>query len=103
GPVDLALARGGDEPKLLEFYHCLVDLGQKRTGCHRNDDVIWRFPTQLLHCFIEERLRAFGVIRTDVDVDEGPTVFRGHFAAEAVVLVVWAPDSLSGCSVDQGG
>ena len=78
----------GDQAQLLQFVQSLPDLGQQRSGSHRDDDLVGCGPIQLFHYLIGQRLGAFGVVRTDVDVHEGPSLLAGDLTAQAVNVIV---------------
>src|SRR5439155_20025949 len=93
-PVDKA------EPgKLLD---ALGDLRVKRTTGKRHDAVVRRAPAELLAHFVAERLAAFGVVWSHVDVHKGPRVFVAYFAAEPVDFVVAAVDGHQRRRIDCG-
>ena len=90
--VDFAFRFRG-QSDLVKFVGGFPDFRQERSARHGDDDVIWRFPTQLFHRLVEKGLGSFGIIRTDVDVDEGPFIFGADFAAESIDFVVSAADA----------
>ena len=78
------------------------DPGQQRAAGHRRDDVIRIAPAKLLHDLEPVRLRAFGVVRPQVDVHEAPAVAIRHLRAEAVHVVVGAGDGENRRVEDRG-
>src|SRR5712692_8468917 len=58
-------------------------------------------PSELLRHLEAERLRTLGVIWTQVDIDECPSVLVGDFAAEAIDVVVIAANRDDLRSVDR--
>jgi hypothetical protein len=81
-----------DQAEFLQFVEALPDLAVQRARGQRHDAVVRRLPAQLLRHLVAERLRAFGVVRAHVDVDEGPLVLVAQLGAEAVHVVVRAVD-----------
>ena len=79
-----------DQADLVQLVERLVDLADQAAAGHRADDVLRRPPAQLLGDLEADRLRALGVERPQVDVDEAPAVLEGDLRAEAIDLVVGA-------------
>src|SRR5580704_6084213 len=79
-----------DEPDFLHLLKRLGDFRQNRSARGRHYNVIWQAPAKLLRHFEAEGLRALGVERPQVDIDEGPAVLVRDFAAQAVHVVVVA-------------
>jgi hypothetical protein len=74
------------------YFHHLVepslDLGEQRPAGDRNDNVVGRFPAELLDDLEGQRLGALGVVGADVDVDERPVELTGDLRAQTVDVVV---------------
>ena len=68
----------------------LPDFRQERAGRHRDDHLVRRAPAELFHGLERQRLRPFGIVGADVDIDERPAMFAGDFAAEPIDIVVIA-------------
>ena len=69
-----------------------VDLREQRPARDRHHHVVGKPPAQLLRGLEAERLRPLGIVRAHVHVHERPRQRVGDLAAEAVHLVVVAPD-----------
>ena len=82
-----------DQAEQDQFIKRLLDLGDQRPARHRDDDVVRQTPSQLLGDFVAHRLRAFGVVRTQVDVHESPAMLVGNLRAQTVHVVVAAVDA----------
>src|SRR5919204_3256018 len=82
-----------DQTNGLELAEALMHLGEQRTAGDRHDDTVGQAPAELLGNFEGQRLRAFRVVRAQVDIDEGPAVQVADLAAETVGVVVIAVDS----------
>ncbi len=75
---------------------------QERAAGDRRHDVLRVAPAELLDDLEPHRLRALGVVRPQVDVDEAPAVAIGHLRAQAVHIVVGAGDAENGRLEDGG-
>src|SRR5262249_15150952 len=75
------------------FFEGLRDLGQDCAAGSRDHDVIRQFPSQLFRDFEAKGLRALGVVRSQVDIDERPSILVRDFAAEAIHVVVVATNN----------
>src|SRR5688572_3904629 len=71
-----------DEADLRKLPKAAKDARQQRTAGHRGDDMPRIAPTELLDDLEPHGLRAFGVIRPQVDVDESPAVPIRHLRAQ---------------------
>src|SRR3972149_162203 len=67
-----------DKAQGMELLEGLVYLGYERAAGHGHDDVVREPPAELLRYLVAEGLGALGVVRPDVDVDEGPAVLSGY-------------------------
>ncbi len=63
---------GSTQPKMSQFAERLGDFTDQRATSHRDDHVVWQFPAKLLGNFVAVRLGAFGVIGTEIHVDQSP-------------------------------
>src|SRR5262249_17302890 len=63
-----------------------------RSAGNRRNEVLRVAPSELFDDLEPDRLRALGVVRTQVDVDESPAVAIGHLGAQPVHVVVGAGD-----------
>src|SRR5207253_2349544 len=72
-------------------------------GGYRDHYVIGCPPAELLDDFERQRLAAFGIERTQVDVDDGPAILVGQLGAEPVDIVVGALDFDDRGAVRAGG
>ncbi len=82
-----------DQSECNQFIESFLDLGDQRAASHRDDDVIRQPPAQLLGDLEAHSLRAFRVVRTQVDIHEAPAMFVCNLRAEPVHLVVAARDA----------
>ena len=90
-----AVGRRVHQAKPTEFAERLVDLGQKSAGRHRDHYLLRQPPTKLFGDLVAKRLRPFGVVGPQVDVDESPVGSDGladQLPAQAVHVVVCAVD-----------
>jgi len=85
--LGLALRDELEQPQLLEG---LGDLGDERAARAGHHHVRGRPPAELLGDLVTVRLRALRIVRTDVDVHEGPAVLVPDLGAEPVDLVIGA-------------
>src|SRR5688572_12653263 len=92
GGVDLG-ADVLDESELDELFVGLVDLGEDGAAGGGDDRVLGELPAELLGDFEAVGLGAFGVVGSEVDVDDGPAVLVGDLGAESVDVVVGAADA----------
>ena len=76
------------------------DARQQRAAGHRRDDVPRISPAELLDDLEPHRLRALGVVRPQVDVDESPAVPIRHLRAQPVDVVVVAGDGENRRAID---
>ncbi len=81
-----------DEPDLPQLAKPAHDPRQQRAAGDRRDEVLRITPSKLLDDLEPHRLRAFGVVRAQVDVDEAPAVPIRHLRAQPVHIVVVAGD-----------
>ena len=63
-----------DQADLAQLAQSADDARQQRAAGDRRDEVLRIAPAELLDDFEAHRLRAFGVVRAQVDVDEAPAV-----------------------------
>src|SRR5262245_37707604 len=84
-----------DESDLSELPQSAGNPWQQRAAGDRRYDVIGVLPAQLLDDLKSHRLRAFGVVRAQVDVHEAPAVAVRHLRAEPVHIVVIAVDGVN--------
>src|SRR5579863_15572 len=66
-----------DEAERDEFVERLADLGDERAAGHGDDNIVGQAPAELLGDLKADGLRAFGVVRAEVHVDEAPVVALG--------------------------
>ena len=86
--------RAVDESQFDELLEALGDLGELTARGERHDDLIGRAPAELFADLEGQRLGAFGVVRAQVHVDEGPVgVFGDQLDAEPIDVVVVALDA----------
>src|SRR6476646_10677759 len=76
--------------KVDQFFEGFIDFGDQRSAGHRDNDIVRQAPAQLLGDFVTHGLRAFGVIRPQVHVDEAPAMLVRDLRAETVDVVVIA-------------
>ena len=81
------------QPDLLQLAQTARDTRQQRASRHRRHDVAWKTPPELLGDLEAHRLRAFRVVRAQVDVREAPAETVCNLRAEAIHVVVVAPDA----------
>ena len=91
GRIDLA-AGVFDEAELDQLLVGLGDLRQDRAAGGGDDGVLRQPPAELLGDLEAVGLGAFGVVRTQVDVDDRPAVLVGDLGAQPVDVVVVAAD-----------
>ena len=95
-----AAPAGFDQAERDELLERLVDLADQAAAGHRADDVVGQTPAELLGDLVADRLRALGVVRPQIDVDEAPAVLEGDLRAEAIDVVVVAVDAHEPRAVD---
>ncbi len=91
-----------DEADVEPFLEAAAQFGEQRARGDRADDPVRQRPAELLDRLEGERLRALGVVRPQVDVDERPRVLLGELRAEPVDVVVVAADADQVGPVDAG-
>ena len=89
-----------DEADASQFLEALQDSRQQRAAGDRRDDVLRESPAELLGDLEAGGLRAFGVVRAQVDVREAPAVLVRHLRAQPVHIVVVAADGDDARAVD---
>ena len=72
-----------DEAERLQLTETLADLVEQRPGSDGDRDRVGQAPAELLGHFVGERLRALGVVRAQVDVDEAPVELERELDREA--------------------
>src|SRR5262249_53640267 len=90
------------QPDLCQLAKGARHLRQDRAAGGGHHDVLRQLPAELLGDLEPIRLGAFGIVRAQVDVDEGPAVLVGDLAAQPVDVVVVAADRHRARSVDGG-
>ena len=79
-----------DEPERAPLVEALGDLREQRAGGDRRDAAVGQLPAELLGDLVGQRLRALGVVRPHVDVDERPVALARQLGAQPVDVVVVA-------------
>ena len=85
-----------------EFAKCFGNFCDQRAAGHGHDNVVRQRPTQLLGDFEAVRLRAFGVVRAQIHVDQAPLKTVGDLRAETIDVVVVAVDAHDARAVNGG-
>ena len=99
--IDLALSVL-NQPDLLEFLECLGEFGKDGPPCGGNHDMAREFPSQLFRNLEAVRFGPFGVVGSEIHVDEGPTVLIGNLAAQPVDVVIISFNRNGARAVDGG-
>ena len=81
-----------DEADLAQLAQPANDARQQRAAGDRRHQVLRIAPPELLDDLEAHRLRALGVVRPQVDVDESPAVAVADLRAQPVHVVVVAGD-----------
>ncbi len=89
-------------PSSENSLEALGDLREQRAGGDRRDDAVRRAPPELLGDLVREGLGALRVVRAHVHVDERPVALARQLGAQAVDVVVVAPDLHQVGPVDAG-
>src|ERR1700722_14370775 len=79
--------------EINQFLEGLTDLTNQRSPSHGHNNVIREPPSQLFCDLVSDRLRALGVIRTQVDVDDTPVVLIGNQGAKPIDVVIVSIDA----------
>ena len=91
-----------DEPELEQLAEALVQLREHRARRDRRDDGVRQLPAELLGDLERDRLRALGVVRAELDVDERPVELERQLDREPRAVVVAAVDGVDRRAVDRG-
>ena len=91
-----------DQAQEYQLIEGLANLANQAAAGHGNDDVVRQAPAKLLGNLVADRLRAFGIVRAQIDVDEAPVVLVRDQRGEAVDVVVVAVDADEARTIDQG-
>ena len=93
-----------DETEGHQLAERLVDLGELRTGGHRDHDLLRQPPAERLGDLVAEGLGALRVVGPDVDVHERPVlVVAGQLGGDPVHVVVGPLDRDQDAAVHGGG
>ncbi len=93
---------GFNELQLNQLVESFLDFSDQRAACHRDNHVVRQTPAKLLGDLVAHGLRAFRIIRTEVDVHESPAILVCDLRAEAVYVVVIAVNAHDLRSIDLG-
>jgi hypothetical protein len=91
-----------EQAELAPLVEAAGDLGEQGAGRHRRHHAVGQLEAEPLGDLERERLRALGVVRAHVDVDERPLAIGGQLGAEPVDVVVVAAHRHELGAVDAG-